>query len=209
MSPGPPPARSRSRALIGVIVGAVGTVVFGWVGLASFDETARLGAMAGPVPFVLGSSTPPASASWASLRGGEWDCLRARQVPRSRLYAWLLGHVESTQVPIVGPPGSPSLVLKLDGDQDCAALAGTTVFGVLVPRSGWVWSRQVAHTQVANGLAAPDLVFLAGETPAALCCQCLGLLVLGGLSACLLGSSWRAWHRPPRRGADGAPCPAA
>ncbi|MGV8041732.1 MAG: hypothetical protein AB2L07_17280 [Thermoanaerobaculaceae bacterium] len=185
------------RAIAGTVLGLLGTVAFGWLGLALFDETARLGASAGPLPFVLGSQVP-ATSRWVGLSGGRWDCARAVQAPRSLPQAWLLGRVASTQVPVEGPPGAPTLVVKLDGAQECPAVAGTTVVGVLVPRPSWLWDRSVHRSLLMPDGRQPDLVLLAGEGPTALCSRCLGMLALTGVSTCLLVSSWRAWRRPAR-----------
>lgn len=194
--PSPQAARNTDRrAIAGTVLGLLGTVTFGWLALAFFDETARLGAPAGPLPFTLGSQAP-ATPAWVAFSGGRWDCARAVQARRSLPQAWVLGRVASTQVPVEGPSGAPTLVVKLEGAQECAAVAGTTVVGVLVSGPGRLWDRTVDRSPRTPDGRRPDLVLQAGEGPTALCWRCLSMLALTGFSACLLASSWRAWRRP-------------
>lgn len=185
----------QRHPVLGVLLGGVGTLLFGVLAMLSYNDAVRLGAQLEPRPFSLATRAPlPTGTQWVRLVDGTWDCGQARQQLRGWPHRWFLDEVKWTQVPVTSPSGTWLVVVKLDGAASCEAAAGRPVTGILLSAATPLWDRSVARELRAALGREPDLVLLAGEDPGSSGFRCLAMLCLTGLSGVLAASSWRGWR---------------
>lgn len=171
---------------IAVLIGAVGVGLMGFATVEMVQEYARLREQG--VPERVGPSTAQVDdrtpRRWVVLEGGSWECANAAQQTRQPPESWLFGRVDTTEVPVWDESRRYLVIVKLDGDVECATRVGSAVEGVLVRRKDHMWGGSVAWQ--LEELAGPDgtVVLVAGAGPR----QAMTFAIFG-----LVGSGGSLW----------------
>src|SRR5262245_35934935 len=119
------PETLRRHPIIGILIGVATTAVVVWLLAQGWSEFQALLAQKAPTPLSVHDVVNLSGVRWVTIADGEWHCDRALTIKRrSELMRWVLGPVESTEVPITGTSEGDLLVASFDGAPKCEERTG-------------------------------------------------------------------------------------
>jgi hypothetical protein len=151
---------------VGVLIGVVGLIMASAMTVVMANEYWQYRSQGGPIPFAVDdlATMEEGTRVWAVVSGGERRCDLAAEQHRGIPDRWILGKVESTEVPILTADHSRVVIAEFSGRIDCEAEVGPNLEGVLTPARDTVYGHRSADLR---GLGDVELVagFIVGGGP--------------------------------------------
>ena len=197
------PETLRRYPLIGVVLGFATAAVIAYLLMTGMTEARQLLAQKAPLAVTLREAVRQSDIRWVTLAQGEWHCDRAVTIERhAGIARWVLGAVESTEIPITDGAGDEVVVACFDGALSCEKRAGAPLTGVIGSTEIFT-SRATARRWSRNGDRV--VVLNVGASPRYALAMLVGLVAIA-----ILGLGFGTFHlarmlpRTERREVTGA-----
>ena len=179
------PETLRRHPILGVLIGAAMIAVVGWLLHSGWSEARELLGQRAPDRVSLHETVNLSRIRWVTVSEGRWDCARTvANVRRPGLERWLMGKVESTEVPITGTVDGEVLVARFDGAVACESRAGSPLTGVVGSTVIFGGSRALRRWGEGGDRVA---VLQVGESPRSAWILMLGLMGIAALGIVFAG----------------------
>jgi hypothetical protein len=174
-------ATLRRHPILGVLIGGGAAVLIGGLVLSGWPEARALLSQKAPRAISLHEVVSLGGVRWVTVTDGRWHCDQRVEMVRSQgPERWILGPVETTEVPVTGAVPGELVVARFDGKVACAERSRRPLTGVV--GSKVIFTSQATLRRWRD--AGHRVVVLdAGASPRMALIMLIGLLAIAALGA--------------------------
>ena len=162
------PATLRKHPILGVVIGGATAVLIACLVQVGMTEARLLLRQRNPDSVSVHEAVTLRAIRWVAVSQGQWHCERAITIERpAGVVRWLMGPIQTSEVPITGTVNGETLVACFDGAVPCEARAGSPLSGVVGSTEIFTsraalrrWSRDGERVAVLNVGASPRYALL-------------------------------------------------